>query len=224
VATPFAPTQETEVNIEIQRCDEVFIEEDPPLVDVTYLAGSQEIYDISSIVSKGPVADFCGPVSCVSLHSSWPMDSATKTITFKPTPSQAGTHIVKLECGMQDYPLLPIETFDFLVVIEEPCYVERYAADPSASLPATAYYARSQVLQLVLAFNFFIQPPECEYNRVRTYFVNDVETAVASLPAWLVIDEALEEFTVDTDDSSDNGTYLIRVDSFLNIQGDYSAS
>jgi len=69
-----------------------------------------------------------------------------------------------------------------------------------------------------------IQPPECEYNRVRTYFVNDVEIAVASLPTWLVIEEALEKFTVDTNDSSDNGTYLIRVDSFLNIQGDYSAS
>jgi len=79
------------------------------------------------------------------------------------------------------------------------------------------------VLQLELPFNF-VSEPDCNYSRSYTYFIDDVETAVGDFPAWLSVDEALEKFTMDTDDETHNGEYTIRVESKLNIQNDFSDS
>ena len=79
------------------------------------------------------------------------------------------------------------------------------------------------MFQLELPFNF-VSEPGCNYSRSYTYFIDGVETAMGDFPAWLSVDEALEKFTVDTDDESHNGVYTIRVDSKLNTQDDFSDS
>jgi len=84
----FTATQETVLSIDIDRCKETTIEEDPLLADVTYLANAVETYSLSSIVGKGAVAHLCGPVEChpVDTSSFWADDHASYSLEFEPLP------------------------------------------------------------------------------------------------------------------------------------------
>jgi len=95
-AQSFAATQEILLNIDIDLCKETTVEEDPPLVDVTYLVDAVETYSLSSIVSKGAVALTCGPVECnpIDTSSFWSVDQASYSLNFSPNALNEGTHIV----------------------------------------------------------------------------------------------------------------------------------
>jgi len=95
-AQSFAATQEINLTIDIHRCKETTIEEDPLLADVTYLANAVETYSLSSIVGKGAVADLCGPVECnpVDTSSFWSVDHASYNLDFVPLAQHEGTHTV----------------------------------------------------------------------------------------------------------------------------------
>ena len=92
----FTATQETVLTIDIDRCKETTIEEDPLLADVTYLANAVETYSLSSIVGKGAVAHLCGPVECnhVDASSFWSVDHASYNLDFVPLAQHEGTHTV----------------------------------------------------------------------------------------------------------------------------------
>jgi len=143
-------------------------------------------------------------------------DATTKVVSI--TPSNADADLQKeVRVDVGGVANCPVVSSSFFIDFLPACSITTYgpSTTPDEFLPATAVLEIGQTISR----NFkFVMEPDCPfYSKTYTYFINDVETTEADLPAWLSLDQSQEHVTFYTTDTSLVGASLsLKVQQNLN--------